>query len=182
MGKALLAIVGMAGSGKSEVVKFFRDIGYESLRFGQIVIDECLRRGLEINADNERAVREDLRKQGLDIIAKLSLAKLESLCQGNKKVVVDGLYSYSEYLTLSKYFNLTIVNVFTDRRLRYDRLGRRTVRPLTAIEAAERDHLEIVNLEKGGPIALADYTIVNNGSLEELYSQLEGLTRVLSFN
>lgn len=179
MGKALLAIVGMAGSGKSEVVKFFRDIGYESLRFGQIVIDECDRLGLEINPHNERTVREELRKHGLDIIAKLSLPKLESLCQGGRKVVVDGLYSYSEYRTLSKHFSITIINVFTNRGLRYERLGKRQVRPLTTIESADRDHLEIVNLEKGGPIALADYTIINNGSLQELYSQLEGLARVL---
>lgn len=175
MGKALLAIVGMAGSGKSEVVRFFRDAGYQSLRFGQIVIDECARQGLDINPHNEKEVREGLRKQGLDIIAKLSLPKLEELCQGNSKVVVDGLYSYSEYLTLSKHFSLTLVNVFTNRQLRYTRLGSRKVRPLTIDEATARDHLEITNLEKGGPIALADYTVVNNGSLDDLYVQLNSL-------
>ena len=36
-----------------------------------------------------------------------------------------------------------------------------------------KDFAEIENLEKGGPIAIADYTIVNDGSIEEMYSDLD---------
>jgi dephospho-CoA kinase len=44
-------------------------------------------------------------------------------------------------------------------------------------EAVSRDHAEIENIEKGGPIALADYTIVNNGSRENLVGQLDRILR-----
>ena len=39
---------------------------------------------------------------------------------------------------------------------------------LTPKQANERDHAEIENLEKGGPIAMADYTIVNEFTLDQL--------------
>jgi dephospho-CoA kinase len=39
---------------------------------------------------------------------------------------------------------------------------------LTVQEAAGRDKSEIENINKGGPIAIADFTIVNEASLEEL--------------
>jgi dephospho-CoA kinase len=48
---------------------------------------------------------------------------------------------------------------------------------LTFEEAASRDKSEIENINKGGPIAMADFTIVNEASLKELEKETE---RVLS--
>jgi dephospho-CoA kinase len=49
------------------------------------------------------------------------------------------------------------------------------VRPLTNQEAAGRDRTEIENTNKGGPIALADYTIINESSLPDLKKQANKL-------
>jgi dephospho-CoA kinase len=35
-------------------------------------------------------------------------------------------------------------------------------------EAASRDRAEVENINKGGPIAMADFTIINESSLENL--------------
>jgi dephospho-CoA kinase len=43
---------------------------------------------------------------------------------------------------------------------------------LTYEEARGRDYAEIENIEKGGPIAMADFTVVNDSDLQNLYSQL----------
>ena len=40
-------------------------------------------------------------------------------------------------------------------------------------EAKARDFAEIENLDKGGPIALANYTLVNTGSLNNLKKEVE---------
>ena len=45
---------------------------------------------------------------------------------------------------------------------------RRPERPLTLEEAISRDKEEIENTNKGGPIAMADFTIINESSLENL--------------
>ena len=43
----------------------------------------------------------------------------------------------------------------------------------TRKEFITRDFSEIENIEKGGPIARADYMIVNEGSLKKLYAELD---------
>ena len=39
-------------------------------------------------------------------------------------------------------------------------------------EAAGRDRAEVENINKGGPIAMADYTIINESSLEDLEGEV----------
>ena len=46
-------------------------------------------------------------------------------------------------------------------------------RPFTIKEAKARDYAEIENLEKGGPIAMADYTILNPEDLKFLMKQVK---------
>ncbi len=48
-------------------------------------------------------------------------------------------------------------------------------RQYTIEQARERDVNEIENLEKGGPIAYADFTLVNLQNKEELIAQLDSL-------
>ena len=40
---------------------------------------------------------------------------------------------------------------------------------------------EIENLEKGGPIAIADYFIINDGSLEQLHQKIDAATHDAHF-
>jgi dephospho-CoA kinase len=53
------------------------------------------------------------------------------------------------------------------------------VRPLTAEQARARDFAEIENVNKGGPIAMADFTIRNDGTLAELEQQAMAIVKVL---
>ena len=73
-----------------------------------------------------------------------------------------------------------LVAVAAPRHLRYQRLATRPVRPLSPAEAQERDILEIEGLEKGGPIAMADYTLLNIGAPEDLLQQLDELLEKLA--
>jgi dephospho-CoA kinase len=133
-----------------------------------------------VNEANERAVREELRRtHGMGAFALLSLPKIEALRREGKRVLIDGLYSFSEYKILKEKYggDLLVIAVFTPRALRYRRLAQREERPLTAAEAVSRDFAEIENIEKGGPIALADYTIVNDGAKDDLVRDLDGILR-----
>jgi len=177
----LLAIVGMPGAGKSVVVDYLRGKGWTVVHFGGATMRELERRGLAVNATNERAVREDLRKRhGMEAFAKLSMEEvLNGLSKG--PTVIDGLYSWSEYKFLRNQLSrrFYVVNVFTSRQIRYDRLLHREVRPLSHEEAEARDFAEIENLEKGGPIAMADFTLLNDGTIENLYSEIDDLLKML---
>ena len=51
----------------------------------------------------------------------------------------------------------------------------------TEEEAQSRDYSQIINLSQAGPIALADYTIMNTGSMTDIYSRVdEAISSLLS--
>lgn len=178
----VIALVGMAGAGKSEVARQFEKNGYTRIRFGDITDLEVKKRGLPLNEANERQVREQLRKKhGMAAYAKLNLPRIDEALQ-KSNVVVDGLYSWEEFVLLKDYYGdkLCLVAVSTSPGTRYSRLAVRQVRPLTGKEAAERDRTEIENINKGGPIALADFTITNESSLKELQEQTQRIIERLA--
>ncbi|UCH50778.1 MAG: AAA family ATPase, partial [Chloroflexota bacterium] len=165
----------MAGSGKSEVAKVFERDGFKRIRFGDITDEEIKKRGLELNEENERHVRQQLREEhGMAAYAKLNLPRIDTLLKSTD-VVVDGLYSWEEYKLLNGRYgdDFHMVAVWASPETRYNRLSRRKVRPLTKEEAASRDVAELENTNKGGPIAMADFTIVNETSLEHLTKEAE---------
>jgi dephospho-CoA kinase len=175
----VVAIVGMAGAGKSEVARLFEEHGFKRVRFGDITDRELKKMELETSEENERFVRQQLRKDhGMAAYAKLNTPRIDSLLKSSN-VVVDGLYSWEEYILLKECYGkvFTTVAVWASPATRYGRLAHRAERPLTPEEADSRDKSEIENVNKGGPIAMADSTIVNEGSLEELEKETE---RVLS--
>jgi len=174
----IIAIVGMPGSGKSLVSSYLRDKGFPTIRFGEIIVGEVEKRGWEVNPHNEQTVREDLRRRlGMDACVRLSLETIRGYVARQQVLIIDGLYSFSEYKTLSREFadKLIIIAVFTPKELRYRRLASREERPLRREEAIERDFMEIERIEKGGPIAMADFTLINDGTREQMIGEVENL-------
>jgi len=166
----VVSIVGMAGAGKSEVARLFEESGFIRIRFGDITDEEIKKRGLELNETNERYIREFLREEyGMAAYAKLNLPRIDEVSKYSD-VVVDGLYSWEEYVFLKTYYGegFYVVAVWASPKTRHERLMRRPERPLTLEEAISRDEEEIENTNKGGPIAMADFTIINESSLENL--------------
>lgn len=176
----IFAFVGMPGSGKGTCTDYLESKGYPKVYFGGMVYDEVKARGLDIVKD-EKMVREDMRaKEGMDVMAKRASIKAdEYFKQGQQQVVFDGLYSWSEWKYLNQKYgdDLITIAVFTDKKVRHQRFANRDEgnRKYTLEDAARRDFEEIENIEKGGPIANADYTLLNNGSPEELTNKLDKL-------
>ena len=97
--------------------------------------------------------------------------------------MLDGVYSWTEYKILKHEFPgiLTFVAVVVDKNLRYKRVAVRPERPFNLDEIKERDRSEIENLEKGGPIAGADYYILNNGTVEDMEERLAEILKEIEF-
>ena len=181
----ILAFVGLTGSGKSTAVKHFTDKGYPKVYFGGVLLDAVKAAGLEINEHNERTLREELRqKDGKDFIVKRIIDQIHDLtAAGQHRIVADGLYTWTEYKALKQAFHgeLSVTAIISPKHLRYGRLETREVRPLTQEEASQRDWSEIENLEKGGPIAIADYYVTNNENVEHFYKQLDDIAAQIDF-
>jgi dephospho-CoA kinase len=186
--KQIVAIVGLCGAGKSEVADFFVAHGFAYIRFGQITLDEVKRRGLEPKEENERPIREEFRKKhGMAAFAILNMPKIDEFLSQKKNVLADGLYSWSEYKELKKKYGdaLVVIAVYASPQTRYARLeDRRTrysndpnmkYRSFSRAQAQARDVAEIENIEKAGPIVMANFTIVNEGTIEDLNKQTEDI-------
>jgi len=171
----VVSVVGMTGAGKSEVSRVFEQNGFIRVRFGDVTDEEIKQRGLELNEANERYIRELLRQEhGMSAYAKLNLPRIDSALE-HSDVVIDGLYSWEEYTFLKTYYgeDFWVVAVWASPGTRYQRLTTRPERHLTLEEAANRDRVEIENINKGGPIAMADFTIKNESSIADLRQEAE---------
>lgn len=178
----IIAIVGMTGSGKSEVARIFERRGYKRIRFGDVTDEEVKKRGLPLNEQNEKLVREELRRElGMAAYAILNMPRIDKALE-SASVVIDGLYSWDEYKVLKERYGdrFSTLAVWASPATRYRRLSQREVRPLTPLEAASRDQAEIENSAKGGPIAMADWTVTNEGTLTALKRQVNRILKDLN--
>ena len=152
--KKIVAIVGMSGSGKSVITDYLESLGWKKLYFGGITYKLMEEQGIE---RTEAGTKENIEKYD---------------------IVLDGLYSWYEYKYLiERYENLKLICVVTNKNIRYDRVSKRIDRPFDNEAIKYRDISEIENLYKGGPIAYADYYILNNKSKEETINQLEEILK-----
>jgi len=181
----IIAFVGLTGSGKSAAVEYLTEKGFPKVYFGGVILDAMTEKGLEHTQENEKPFREELRaREGKDFVVNRIVKQIRDLVNaGQHRIVADGLYSWTEYKVLKTAFpgELSVVAVIVPKRLRHSRLSNRPVRPLTSHEVDERDWAEIENLEKGGPIAIADHFIMNDGDLEKLHHDIDAVVSDIDF-
>ena len=181
----IIALVGLAGSGKSSAVEYLTEKGFPKIYFGGVIYKAMDEAGIEKTWDNQQQFREEIRRrEGKDFVIKRVIKNIHDLINaGQNKIVLDGLYTWSEYKFLKHEFpgQVVVIAIVTPKYLRYQRMAKRIERPMQPHEVDQRDWSEIENLEKGGPIALADYFIINDGSLEQLHQKIDAATHDAHF-
>ncbi|HKZ35850.1 MAG TPA: AAA family ATPase [Patescibacteria group bacterium] len=173
--QTILAIVGMPGAGKSAAAEYFSKKSYPVIRFGAVTDEGLKQKGLAINPENEKAFREKLRQElGMAAYAIKIESQINEALSRSRLVILDGLYSWEEFAYLKdKFAGLKLLAVYAMPAVRFKRLRQRKIRPLSQVQAQERDVAEIVNLNKGGPIAMADFLVTNNTDEASLFKQLD---------
>jgi len=181
----ILFLVGMPGAGKSSCVEHLTTKGLPSVYFGGIVVEETKKRNNGKTSEAlEKVVREEFRAQdGNEAIVKRIVQQIDKLLETHEQVVADGLYSWTEYKFVKQYYGekALIVAITAPRHIRHERLAHRPIRPLSKNEVTSREYAEIENLEKGGPIANADYTVNNDGDALDMLNQLDKILHHTGF-
>jgi dephospho-CoA kinase len=170
----IIAICGMAGAGKSTVRQMFEEAGYQNIHLG--VTEECMRRYGSCTEEQERALRVELRKEhGMAAMIVIALPTIEELLSKGQKIVIDNLYSWSEYKLLKEKYpeNFITIAVHASPAIRYERLKVRSERPRDEATSRSRDYAEIEEIEKGGPIAMADYHLINEHNDREINKEFD---------
>jgi dephospho-CoA kinase len=184
-GVKILAFVGLPGSGKSTAVDYVCKKGYPKVYFGGIMYDEMKKEGIEITPESQQKFREEWReREGKDVIVRRAIEQVRGLiAAGQRHILLDGVYSWTEYKILKREFpgEMTVVAIVAPKHIRHHRLNIRPERPFTNEEANTRDWSQIENLEAGGPIAIADHFLHNEGDIEKLDVRIERLLSDLNF-
>jgi dephospho-CoA kinase len=185
-GKKIIALIGMAGSGKTEAITYLQKrFKWPKIYFGAVTFERLNDQGLDVNWVNEKIMREQIRKElGLGAYAILSLPKIDDELRHNRVVLIESLYSWQEYRILKEEYGdkfLTIA-IYASPATRFQRLKIRKERPMKVYEEfKDRDYTEIENIAKGGPIAMADFTVINEGDQASLKRQLGAIIRKIKF-
>ncbi len=183
----IVAFVGMSGSGKSVAVDYLTEKGVPRVYFGGMIYKEMEKRGIERTPDgeSEKKFREMIREtEGKDWVVRQVIDEVHNLVNaGQRRIVLDGVYSWTEMKTLKHEFpgQMTFIAIVVPKKLRYKRVAMRPERPFSEEEIKERDRSEIENLEKGGPIAAADYYVLNDGSVEDMQKKLAEILEEIKF-
>lgn len=177
----LVAIVGLPGSGKTVAADIFRSHGYKVLRFGDQTDIGLKEQRLPLTEENERVYRENIRKElGMAAMAIKIEPRIRKAQKQTSRIILDGMRSFEEYVFLKEKFpTLSVLCIYASPITRSTRLMTRTIRPLTYKEAHDRDVAEITKLNSGGPIAIADYLIKNEGSSQEFEVELQKFMQTL---
>src|SRR5688572_16416027 len=103
----IIAFVGLTGSGKTAAIDYLTDKGFPKIYFGGIFYEAMKEAGLTPGDwAVENVLRKEIReKEGNDFIVKRAIQQVHKLVEaGQHRVVLDGVYSWTEYKALKHEF------------------------------------------------------------------------------
>jgi len=172
--KMVIGAAGMPGAGKAVVARLAKEKGYAIVVMGDEIREETKRRGLEPTPENIGKIMLKLREeQGPAVVARKCIPKIASASADT--VLVDGVRSLSEVYEFEKNFpQFVLVAVHSSPETRFGRLfrRRRSDDPKGWGVFVERDLREL-SVGQGAVITMADYMIVNEGTLEEYKAKIQ---------
>jgi dephospho-CoA kinase len=94
---------------------------------------------------------------------------------GQRLIVIDDIASWEQYRAVKHAFpgRFTVVALTSQTNIRHRRLGKRQSDALTIHQAEEQDREILAASQKAEPIAAADYTIINDGAIEDLHANID---------
>ena len=104
----MIAVVGMNGSGKTEAVNYLTAKGHPKVYFGGMIYKEMEKRGMKWvpDGEEEKKFRAEIRRaEGKDWVVRQVIEEAWDLIDaGQRRIILDGVYSWTEYKMLKHEF------------------------------------------------------------------------------
>lgn len=178
--KIIIGITGTLGAGKGAIVDYLKTKGFAHYSVRAFLIEEINRRQMSITLESMIKVANDLRAQyGSSYIVEELYKK--ALNSSNNNVIIESIRSTGEVEGLKKLGTCYLISVDAPLQTRYQRVIARNsdnADILSFEEFVEKENVQMNNTDQNkGNIAkcmeMADYKIINEGTLEELHAQIE---------
>jgi dephospho-CoA kinase len=180
--KLILGVAGMPGSGKSLVVRVAKMNGYDAVVMGDVVREEAKKRNLEPNPENIGKIMLELReKEGNSVIAKRCIPRIEEAPR--QKVVIDGVRSLNEVEEFKvRYSSFTLLAICASPKARFARLySRRRSDDADGWKVFHERDMRELGVGLGNVIAMAEYTVVNERSLDIVKNRIRQVLRKVEY-
>jgi dephospho-CoA kinase len=174
----IIGITGTNGAGKGTVVDYLvKQKGFTHYSARDFIVEEIKKRGMPVDRNSTNIIGNDLRKaHGPGYIAEQLLARAQATGGDG---VIESIRSIGEAEFL-KSKGALLWAVDADRKVRYERsVARKSDLDKVSFEKfCEMEDLEFANPDPAKHnvlkvIQMADVTLTNNGTPEELYKQVE---------
>lgn len=173
----VIGIAGTIGAGKGEVVSFLKEQnGFSHISARHMWAQELEARGIPVNRDTMTVLANELRAEhGADYFVKRALKEAGI----QEDVVIESVRTVAE-MELLKQHGGVLLAVDAKREERFRRISGRgsALDDVTFEDFVRQEDTEMANEDPNKQniakvIAAADYTICNEGTLEELHAQID---------
>ncbi len=172
----VIGLVGPIASGKGTISEYLKSQGFRYFSLSEVVREETVARRLEMTRQNLQDVGNDLRETFGGAVLVYRLAER---IRKEDFVVIDGIRNPEEIYAIKKQFGGKIITISAYKNRRVERyLERAKVRGEDTASVASFKKIDERDLGKGegshgqqvqACIDLADFTLKNNGTIEEFH-------------
>lgn len=169
----LVALTGLSNSGKSILSSYMKKKGFLVFSLGDYIRRELDKRNLEHTYENTRRVSLEYAPKENTILIDKFIEDVQNIDIENEFIILDGIKKLNEVEQLAKYFKLVTIAILASHQTRYRRFNNRS-RPDDDLykNFLKRDEEEI-QYGIGEVIALSDYFLINEGTVEEVKRNLD---------
>ena len=174
----IIGITGTLGAGKGTVVKYLELKGFTHYSARGLITREIEKRGMSVNRDSMNLVARDLRATHSPSYIAETL--YDEAVKNGENAIIESLHTEGEIRALRGKGNFLLFAIDADPELRYKRIVARasatddvSFEKFRADEAREMHGGDPTKQNLARCIELADYRLMNNGSMDDLYAQVD---------
>lgn len=172
----VIGLVGPIASGKGTISEYLKSQGFKYFSLSNVVREETQARGLEMTRKNLQDVGNDLRE---NFGGAVLVEKLAERIGKEEFVVIDGVRNPQEIAAIKNQLNGKVINISAYKNRRVERyLERAKDRGEDQASVSSFQKIDARDLGQGESetgqqvqacIDLADFTLKNNGSIDEFH-------------
>ncbi|PIU76025.1 hypothetical protein COS75_01235 [Candidatus Pacearchaeota archaeon CG06_land_8_20_14_3_00_35_12] len=173
--RIMIGLLGTIGSGKTAAGDYLEaKRGFYRVIMGNLVREVARKEGLEITRENLQKIQKKYRdKYGQEYFIKLTIKKLKE--SGKKNLLIDGIRTPTDARVAKENWAVLIL-IDAKPSLRYERIvsrGREGEEKTTLADFKEDEAREWKLLNFKETLKYADYKLLNNGNIKQLYSKID---------